>query len=319
MADEHPEDLTRRALLARSAAAALPLVTPAPGVAPPRPRPPHALAAFQRGMEAYRRYTAASNAQARAWFAQALALDPHYAQAQAMLAATHRQDGNMAWSADRDRSERLAVQLAYQAVALARQAPPPQAQLPEALEQLGWVLVYRGDHQGAIQAAQEAVQARPSFAEGYALWAHILSYQGEPQAAVEKMEEALRLRPHHSFLFDYNLGHAYVVWGYMTAQADPRAALPYYRLAETHLRAAIRRNPEHRPAGAYLAVVLWTLGQQAEARHQMALLRAAGRPQASQDLARFRDYCRRSLPHTDSALLNWLIEVWGAAEAQEPA
>ena len=104
MAEEHPGDLTRRALLARSAAAALPLVPADLAQVGATLRRPEALASYQRGMEAYRCYTPAANAQARAWFDTALRLDPSYVEAQAMRAATHRQDGNMAWTADRDAS-----------------------------------------------------------------------------------------------------------------------------------------------------------------------------------------------------------------------
>ncbi|HEY5869816.1 MAG TPA: adenylate/guanylate cyclase domain-containing protein, partial [Candidatus Tectomicrobia bacterium] len=99
---------------------------------------------FMRGAELYRRYTPRDNAQARALFEQAIALDSEFARAYANLAATHRQDGNMEWTQDRETSEELAYRLAQKAVELARRELAPQPSLPYALEQLGWVLLYKG-------------------------------------------------------------------------------------------------------------------------------------------------------------------------------
>jgi adenylate cyclase len=221
----------------------------------------------------------------------------------------------MEWTKDREISETLAYHLAHYAVELARKELKPQPSLPYALEQLGWVLLYRGDHQGAIEAAQEAVQLNPSFAEGYALWAHVLSYLGEPKEALHKMEEAIRLNPKYPFLYLYNLGHVYYVWGYLTAETDANASRQYYQQAEGHLQEALRRNKNHRPVRAYLVAVLWELGgRQAEARQHMAILREAGRPPATRDDPRFQAYIRRSLPYKDPAILDRLIELWQAAE-----
>ena len=221
----------------------------------------------------------------------------------------------MEWTQDRDISETLAYHWAHYAVDLARRELKPQPSLPYALEQLGWVLLYRGDHQGAIAAAQEAVQLNPSFAEGYALWAHVLSYLGEPKEALHKMEEAIRLNPKYPFLYDYNLGHAYYVLGYLTGEHDVEAARPYYQKAEEHLQEALRRNKNHRPVRAYLVAVLSELGgRQEEARQHMAILRDAGRPQATRDFPRFQEYIRRSLPYKNPAILEHLSALWQAAE-----
>jgi tetratricopeptide (TPR) repeat protein len=215
----------------------------------------------------------------------------------------------MEWTQDRDISEALAYHWARYAVDLARRELKPQPSLPYALEQLGWVLLYRGDHQGAIAAAQEAVQLNPNFAEGYALWAHVLSYLGEPREALPKMAEAIRLNPRYPFLYAYNLGHVYYVLGYLTGEHD------YYQEAEKHLREALSRNKNHRPSRAYLVAVLSELGgRQAEARQHMAFLREAGRPLATRDDPRFQAYIRRSLPYKDPAILDRLIELWQAAE-----
>jgi adenylate cyclase len=270
---------------------------------------------FMRGLALYRLYKKEANAQARELFEKAISLDSEFAKAYAMLAATHRQDGNMEWTQDREISETLAYHLAHYAVELARKELKPQPSLPYALEQWGWVLLYKErNHEAALAAAQEAVQLNPNFAEGYALEAHVLSYMGEPEESLRKTDEAIRHNPKYSFLYDYHRGHAYYVWGYLTEETDANASRDYYLQAEAHLREALRRNTNHRPARAYLVAVLWKLDQQEEAKQQMAILRDAGRPQASQDLQRFQEYIQRSLPYKDPEILEDLSKIWQDAE-----
>jgi adenylate cyclase len=270
---------------------------------------------FMRGLALYRLYKKEANAQARELFEKAISLDSEFAKAYAMLAATHRQDGNMEWTQDREISETLAYHLAHYAVELARKELKPQPSLPYALEQWGWVLLYKErNHEAALAAAQEAVQLNPNFAEGYALEAHVLSYMGEPEESLRKTDEAIRHNPKYSFLYDYHRGHAYYVWGYLTEETDANASRDYYLQAEAHLREALRRNTNHRPARAYLVAVLWKLDQQEEAKQQMTILRDAGRPQASQDLQRFQEYIQRSLPYKDPEILEDLSKIWQDAE-----
>jgi adenylate cyclase len=144
----------------------------------------HAL--FELGQARYRRYTPGDNAVARVLLKAAIVLDPTSARAHALLAATYRQDATLLWTADPARAEARALGLAKHAVALARREPAPQLSLPSALEQLGFVLLYRYDHDGCIQAAKAAL-AHPSSsneakARAHALWAHALVYQGDPTA-----------------------------------------------------------------------------------------------------------------------------------------
>jgi len=160
---------------------------------------------FMRGAELYRRFTPKDNAHARELFEKAIDLDPEFARAYANLAATHRQDGNMEWTQDRETSEELAYSLVQKAVELARRELEPKPSLPYALEQWGWVLLYRGRHQEASDAAEEAVQRNPNYADGYALGAHVLTYLGKPEEALRKTEEAIHLNPRYPFFYDFRV------------------------------------------------------------------------------------------------------------------
>jgi adenylate cyclase len=281
---------------------------------------------FMQGLALYRRYTKEANAQARELFEKAISLDSEFARAYAMLAATHRQDGNMGWTQNRETSEELAYSLVHKAVEVARRELKPQPSLPYALEQLGHVLLYQHkNHQGAIEAAQEAVQLNPNFAVGYALWAHVLTYLGEPEESLRKTDEAMSLDPKESLQRDYHRGHAYYVWGYLTREKDVNASTQHYRDAEKHLRAALSKNDNFRPARGFLVAVLWELDRREEAQTEMRRLLEARSSMVSQNREHFQAFIERSLPYNPVAslrdagrpqILEHLSKTWQDAEKQ---
>jgi adenylate cyclase len=312
--------LTRRALLthAAAAAAALPLLPPlirvTGGAGSAFTTHAKAWDAFVEGATYYRRYTPQANAEARALLTSAIALDPDCARASAMLAATYRQEAILRWTADFTTTMEKALTWARTAVETARREPPPQPSLPHTLEQLAYTLTYLGDTPGALQAAREAVEVDPSYADGYTVWADALIYAGYPDAARRKTRQAIILHPapDYPFFYDYHLGQAYYVSGF--AHADGR----YWAAAEEYLRAALQKNPAFRPARTYLVAALWDLHREAEAVQEMAILRAMGRPMAQTmgGAAAFRAYIRQAHPHADGALPEHLSDLWLAAEAR---
>jgi adenylate cyclase len=134
---------------------------------------------------------------------------------------------------------------------------------------MGWVLLYREKHEEARQAAEEAVQLNHNYADGYALWAQTLVYLGEPEEALPKTQEAIDRNPIYPFFYDYHRGQAYYVWGVLTSAQDPNASRQHFEEAEKHLREALRKNNNFRPARAYLVVVLSELGRQDEAAKEV--------------------------------------------------
>jgi adenylate cyclase len=55
---------------------------------------------YQQGLKLYRNFTSTDNALARTRFEEAIRLDPNFAKAYALLAATHRQDWILGWNRD---------------------------------------------------------------------------------------------------------------------------------------------------------------------------------------------------------------------------
>jgi adenylate cyclase len=271
---------------------------------------------FMQGADFYRRYTQADNARARVLFEEAIRLDPEFVRAYALLAAAHRQDWSYAWTQDPLASEAEAYRLAQHAVDLARLEPEPKPSLPYALQQWAYVLLYRRRHYEASVVAEEAVQRNPNYADGYAVWAQVLIYRGQPLYAIDRMEIAKRLNPKYPAYYDYHVGQAYYVEGFLTAGTDADASRQSYGQAETHLQKALEKNRNFRPARSYLVVVLSGLGRQNEAVREMAIQRDMGRPQAFQDLPRFREYVRQVAPYENEAITTRLGELWQAAESQ---
>jgi tetratricopeptide (TPR) repeat protein len=156
------------------------------------------------------------------------------------------------------------------------------------------------------------------------LWALVLIYRGEPEEALRKTQEAIRLNPQYPVNYDYYRGLAYYVWGFLTAGTDTNTARRYYEQAETHLREALGKNKNFRSARVYLLAVHSELSQwmreagrddeaqarEAQARDEMATLRAMGRPRASQDPEQFKKYIQQTHPYENEAIIQRLINVW---------
>jgi len=280
-----------------------------------------ARALLDLGQDRYRRYTPGDNAVARVLLKAAIVLDPTSARAHTLLAATYRQDATLLWTADPARAEARALGLAKHAVALAGQEPDQQS-LPYALEQLGFVLLYRYDHYGCIHAAQAAL-AHPSStneakARAHALWAHALVYLGYPREALEDhlapALDSLPDDPRRFFTIHYNKGHALAVLAYYAEQEDAQAAQQFYAEAEAELRQVLVHASTYRPARTCLVVVLWAQGtpeKRDEARTEMQHLADEGR--MSPHDPKFAAYIRRAHPFTNEAYLAHLITVWQKA------
>jgi TolB-like protein/Tfp pilus assembly protein PilF len=120
---------------------------------------------------------------------KALALDPDYAYAHALLAMTHGQIFRSATGEVRARAQQVAEGHARRALALGRDDGA-------VLGLAGWVLVVvAGDVGGGRAALDRAIQLNPNLAIAVAYHSVALALTGEPQAAIEQANKALRLNP----------------------------------------------------------------------------------------------------------------------------
>src|SRR5262245_55361066 len=204
---------------------------------------------FLRGVESYNRSTREANAQARQMFEQALALDPQYAEAYALLCWIYDRAWGLQWSQDPQTLERALVQ-AQQAVAL-------DDSLPLAHLALGRVFMWKKQHDQAIAEVERAIALDPNDADSYAWLGAILDFAGRPEEAIGLIEQAMRLNPHYSPFYVFVLGHSYYLMG-------------RYEEAIAAYKKALTRNPNLLEAHFNLAVVYSELGREEEARAEAA-------------------------------------------------
>jgi adenylate cyclase len=223
-------------------------------------KPPAAWEAYDyylRGSEAYffshlTRRTKGALYEARRLLERSLAIDPDYARAAAMLAATYRHayfersDGDYLNPAALDR----AFEWAQMAVRL-------DARLPQARAALGDVLLFKGQHDAAIAEFERALALNPNFIDYR--YAAVLAFAGEPARAIEVLEANIRLDP-----FQSN------VPGFMGVKAWANYMLKRYGEAARLFRECMLRLPNAVGPRAGLAAACAQLGRHEEARKEAA-------------------------------------------------
>ena len=230
---------------------------------------------YLRGLEYYFRRTQDANLQARAMFEQAVGLDPQFASAHAYLGRTYLSELVNQWTTDPQALEHV-FSRAHKAVAL------DEAQ-PTAHETLAYAYLGNKQHPEAIAAAERAVAADPNAAEAHATLAEVCGFSGQPQRAVEAIETAMRLNPRYPASYLWALGHAYRL-----LERDEEAIGLFKRV--------VLRSPDHLTAHTFLAAIYSELGQEAEARVEVAeLLRI--NPNYSSQIVQERT------PYADAALI----------------
>jgi tetratricopeptide (TPR) repeat protein len=212
--------------------------------------------AFLRGWEYHFRFTKEANAQARQLYEKAIALDPQYAEAYALLGWTYWIEWGNRWSADPKTMER--------ALALAQQALVLNDSLPTAHSLLSIVYAQKQQYDQAIAEGDRAVALDPNDAESYATQAEVLNFAGRPEEALRRVEQAMRLNPRCPPWYLLWLGAAYQMTG-------------RYAEAIATLKEVISRDPNFIYAYLYLAVgYLWQwIAQQSPAAQTLEPAMAA--------------------------------------------
>jgi TolB-like protein/Flp pilus assembly protein TadD len=206
---------------------------------------------YLRGMALLTQFTAQGNADARAMFEQAIALDPGYADAYTGLAVSHNRDLLLQCAADRESSLRSAMDAARHAVAL---DPSSSA----AHSALGTAHIWRDENDLALAEARLAFELNPNDALNLHSLGNKSDLAGDPQG-IDRMVRAQRLNPldpdHHSHL-------CFLARAYVNARR--------YDDAVASARAAIERKPDYPHAYFILAIALAHIGRTDEAQASLA-------------------------------------------------
>ena len=203
---------------------------------------------FLRAWERYWQFNDESRRQARQLLNEALALDPKFVRAQALLAATYtNQVGSSLQQSD---------QSLERAFALAQQAVEIDGDLPQVHWVLGLVYMFRRNFKAAEKSIRTAIKLDPNFADAYALLCWNLQYAGEPERGLEAMEVAMRLNPRAPF-------------PYLNAKSEAYFSLGDYESAVATASQALQLNPAGQRLRVVMAASLAQLGRTDDAQWEI--------------------------------------------------
>ena len=214
-------------------------------------KPPNNLEAYDlvlRGRDLLSRLTRSANAQARALFEQAIALDPSYAPAYVGLGQVDMRASNLGWTQDPGEARERAEKLAQKAITLDDLSSSAHALL-------GDVAVHFGDYDRALDELKRAIDLNGSDAESYDHLVAVLLYRGDTAGAITAGELLAQFQPEIPDGTAFDLGMAYIL-------ADRGAD------AVLILERVIDRNPGDLYANVMLAVAYAAVGRQQEAEQQ---------------------------------------------------
>jgi adenylate cyclase len=203
-----------------------------------------------KGFALFRTLSKENNARAQQLLEKATSIDPSFAWAWTVLAATHWGDARNSWSASRADSMRRAFELANKSRAL-------DDSVPFTYSLLGLLHLLKREYEQAIIHGEKAVALDPSGAERKALLGVILTYAGQPREAATLLERAMRLNPRYPGWYSITLARAYRLSGQLDKAIEP-------------LQRAKQRIPRNDHARVVLTVTYLELGREAEARAEAA-------------------------------------------------
>jgi len=191
-----------------------------------------------------------SNALARRMAEEAIALDPKYAEAFALLGATHVSEVWNGWTSRPKDSIAEAIEWTQKALAM-------NGSLAEARSRLGVLYSWSGRYDEAIAEAERGVELDPNSGQANFYLAIALRYAGKSKEAIPVIQKALRLEPIPPDIYVQNLALVYFQTG------DCKEAL-------AACDKGLKRQPDHLSSRVIMAAVYGSCGREKEARKEAA-------------------------------------------------
>ncbi len=148
------------------------------------------------------KYTRNDNRKAQHCYESALERDGGYARAAAALSRTLNIDWRYSWTDHPNSALDKALSLAQRAVEL----DPTDAR---GFGELGYVQLYRKEHDAAIESYKRALQLNPNDADMHSDYADALAHWGDNETAIKHLKQAMRLNPYFPDQYLWHLGGAY--------------------------------------------------------------------------------------------------------------
>jgi len=208
----------------------------------------HAYDLFLRGQSnLIKRASAKDNRQARKYFEQAIAIDPHFARAYAALAMANADAYRHDWTDNPDMKGRIALQQAHYALEL-------DPELRYATLANGYVeLFVASNHEQAARMAERTLQLDPNNADAHLLLATIYVHANEYKKSEAYVESSMRLNPTPPSIYFHIGAIAHLL------QGDYPAAVNLFEQS-------LRINPERLLGKIYMTIAMVRMNRLDEAR-----------------------------------------------------
>jgi adenylate cyclase len=155
---------------------------------------------YLRGMASFYQWTKEANEEALKLFYRAIERDPDFASAYALAAWCYGWRKAHGWMNDRAREIAEGARLARRAVKLGKDDAI-------ALARGGHILGFLGDDlEGGLECIDRALVLNPNLAITWYLSGWLRVYRGEPEVAIEHLAHAMRLSPLDPTLFNMQAG-----------------------------------------------------------------------------------------------------------------
>jgi TolB-like protein/class 3 adenylate cyclase len=199
---------------------------------------------FLRGREQAWTATRTGGIAARGLLERAIAIEPNYAAAHAIIAATHILDYANGFSSDPEQSLRTGFELAQRVVRMDEADPAGHFALCAAY-------MWSKNLDRARAEAQRCLELSPNSADSLRLTAHLQIFSGDPAGAIENLEVYMKRDPHYPDVA-------------LQLLADARFQLGQYEQAIAAIEQRLARAPHSETAYALLASCYGHLGRPQE-------------------------------------------------------
>lgn len=170
-----------------------------------RQNPPVNMQAYSLVLQAQQRllrFTRQDNFESRQMFEAARDADPTYARAVAGISRTLNIDWRYSWSDTPDEALDKALELAHESVSLDNSDA-------RGYSELGFVYLYRKEHDLAINSYKRALALNPNDADIMSEMGDALAHSGDSEEAIEVLSKAMLLNPFYPDQYLWYLGGAY--------------------------------------------------------------------------------------------------------------
>jgi adenylate cyclase len=191
-----------------------------------------------------------SNALARRMAEEAIALDPKYAEAYALLGATYINDVYLGTSRSRKDSIAKATELIQKALAM-------NGSLADARSMLGVLYSWSKRYDEGIAEAERGVELDPNSGQAYYNLTLVLRWAGKSKEAIPVIRKALRLEPIPPDNYVQQLALVYLQTG------DCKEAI-------AACNKGLKRQPDHLISRVIMAAVYGSCDREKEARKEAA-------------------------------------------------